>query len=192
MGTTNPYQTPSADVTAPTLRGLDQTRPFDPSGRFGRLSYVAWLMLVSITLNLVQFILNLGLGPAGGGAPEQSGFIAIAIIGLTLMLTLLMVVASILFAIRRLHDVDLSGWWLLLSLVPLVNIFLGLFLLLKPGTDGANRFGPPRQTAGWETVVGAIGIGLILLSLLAMIGLLIALSMSPELMQQWQQALLAA
>jgi uncharacterized membrane protein YhaH (DUF805 family) len=191
METTNPYRTPIADVTAPTGQGLDHTRPFDPSGRFGRLSYIAWVMLVSIALNVVQFVLGLGLG-LSGGASEQSGFIAIAIGGLTLLLALLMVVASILFAIRRLHDVELSAWWLLLSLVPLVNIFLGLYLLLKPGTDGANRFGPPRQTVGWEKVVGAIGIGLILLSLLAMIGMLIALSMNPELMQQWQQALQAA
>lgn len=42
---------------------------------------------------------------------------------------------SIAAGVRRLHDTDRSGWWLLL---PIVNI---IFLCL-PGTLGDNRFGP--------------------------------------------------
>jgi hypothetical protein len=66
-------------------------------------------------------------------------------------------VIAIIFAVRRCHDIDISGWWNLLIAVPLVNIAYGLFLVLKPGTEGANRFGPPRTMPGWEKVVGIIG-----------------------------------
>jgi uncharacterized membrane protein YhaH (DUF805 family) len=44
-------------------------------------------------------------------------------------------------AIRRLHDSDKNGWTILLSLVPLVNFYL-MYLLIRQGTQGPNRFGP--------------------------------------------------
>lgn len=51
-------------------------------------------------------------------------------------------------AVRRLHDIDRTGWWLLVSFVPLVGILLLLVWFARPGDAGANRFGPdPRQAA---------------------------------------------
>lgn len=43
---------------------------------------------------------------------------------------------------RRLHDVNRTGWWYLLTPVPGGSIALLVFLLL-PGTAGVNRYGPP-------------------------------------------------
>lgn len=37
--------------------------------------------------------------------------------------------------IKRLHDINLSGWFSLLFLVPVVNLLLFLFLILWPGTS---------------------------------------------------------
>lgn len=45
-------------------------------------------------------------------------------------------------AVRRLHDRDMSGWWLLLYLVPLIGALVLLVIFALPGTDGPNRFGP--------------------------------------------------
>lgn len=46
--------------------------------------------------------------------------------------------------VRRNHDRDVSGFWLLLLLVPVVNIFYGLYIFVVngfiPGTPGNNRF----------------------------------------------------
>ncbi|MDF0734188.1 DUF805 domain-containing protein [Pseudomonas entomophila] len=54
---------------------------------------------------------------------------------------LLVLVPSIAVAVRRLHDGDHSGWWLL---VPIVN----LVFLIQNGTPGNNRFGPnPKGNA---------------------------------------------
>lgn len=45
--------------------------------------------------------------------------------------------------VRRLHDVDKSGWWMLISFVPLVGLVAMLVFLCSPSTPGPNRFGLP-------------------------------------------------
>jgi uncharacterized membrane protein YhaH (DUF805 family) len=191
METHNPYRSPSADVTAPPPSGRDLTSPFDPSGRFGRLSYIAWAMLVSLSLNLIQIVLGAVLGVSSVDA-QQPG-IAMAVVGvITIVLAIVTVVATVLFVIRRLHDIELSGWWVLLGLVPLVNLIFGLFVLIKPGDADANRFGPPRDTRGWEKIVGGIGVALIVLTVVMLVIGLIALMMNPDLMQQLEATVSAA
>jgi uncharacterized membrane protein YhaH (DUF805 family) len=44
-------------------------------------------------------------------------------------------------AVRRLHDTNRSGWWLLLVFVPLGNIVLFVWFCM-PSSPGPNRFGP--------------------------------------------------
>ena len=51
---------------------------------------------------------------------------------------------SLAIAIRRLHDLDRSGWWILLGLIPLVGIIVLLIWYCSKGTDGPNRFGQDR------------------------------------------------
>jgi uncharacterized membrane protein YhaH (DUF805 family) len=43
--------------------------------------------------------------------------------------------------IRRLHDTDRSGWFILLSFIPLVGAIILLVWYCQKGTEGANRFG---------------------------------------------------
>ena len=45
-------------------------------------------------------------------------------------------------SIRRLHDLNRNGWFWLLCFIPLVNFFLGIYLLFFRGTEGENRYGP--------------------------------------------------
>lgn len=46
--------------------------------------------------------------------------------------------------VKRLHDIDKSGWWMLLLFVPIVGA-LALFVMngFIAGTPHANRFGEP-------------------------------------------------
>ncbi len=44
--------------------------------------------------------------------------------------------------VRRLHDTDRSGWWLLLAVVPFPGLAFLAALLVFQGTEGRNRFGP--------------------------------------------------
>lgn len=49
-------------------------------------------------------------------------------------------------AAKRLHDLDLRSWWLLLGIVPVASLFLGAGMQFVPGTTGPNRFGnDPKQ-----------------------------------------------
>ena len=52
-------------------------------------------------------------------------------------------------AIRRLHDLDRTGCWILLGLIPLVGWIILIIWYTARGTAGPNRFGPDRlATAG--------------------------------------------
>jgi uncharacterized membrane protein YhaH (DUF805 family) len=43
--------------------------------------------------------------------------------------------------VRRLHDVDRSGWWFLLAFIPLIGIIVLIVWWATEGTRGPNRFG---------------------------------------------------
>jgi uncharacterized membrane protein YhaH (DUF805 family) len=45
-------------------------------------------------------------------------------------------------SIRRLHDLDRTGWWVLLALIPLIGGIILLVWYCMRGTVGPNRFGP--------------------------------------------------
>ncbi len=55
--------------------------------------------------------------------------------------------------VRRLHDANLSGWWVFVGLVPMVGQLIALVFFLTPGTRGPNRYGddPLRAQFGAAT-----------------------------------------
>jgi uncharacterized membrane protein YhaH (DUF805 family) len=55
---------------------------------------------------------------------------------------LALILPGIAISIRRLHDLDRSGWWYLLVFVPLVGGIILLIWNCMRGTVGPNRFGP--------------------------------------------------
>ncbi|MGB3808966.1 MAG: DUF805 domain-containing protein [Parvibaculum sp.] len=65
-------------------------------------------------------------------------------------------------SVKRAHDRDRSGWFLLLFLVPILNIWPAIELTCVAGTPGSNRFGTdpladtPRNGLGWLIFIGII------------------------------------
>ena len=48
--------------------------------------------------------------------------------------------------VRRLHDTDKSGWWLLIGLIPIVGAIVLLVFMLSDSTPGPNQYGPsPKE-----------------------------------------------
>ena len=43
--------------------------------------------------------------------------------------------------VRRVHDSNKSGWWILISFVPIIGLYI-IVLLITDGSKGKNRFGP--------------------------------------------------
>ena len=54
---------------------------------------------------------------------------------------LVTIIPNIAIAIRRLHDLDRTGWWWLIALTIVGLILLIIWACMK-GTTGPNRFGP--------------------------------------------------
>tara|TARA_B100000965_G_C19507318_1_gene720313 strand:- start:524 stop:904 length:381 start_codon:yes stop_codon:yes gene_type:complete len=61
---------------------------------------------------------------------------------LFLGITLFTFIPAISAGVRRLHDTNRSGFFLLISFIPIIGGFILLFLLILEGTKGKNKFGP--------------------------------------------------
>ncbi|SMX46049.1 DUF805 domain-containing protein [Maliponia aquimaris] len=97
-------------------------------GRSNRGEYW-WAFLAIILVSVVLGVVD-GMLTAGGGMP---------ILGMIFSLATL--VPGIALGVRRLHDIDKSGWWLLIGLVPLVGFLVLIYFFVQPPTPGPNRFG---------------------------------------------------
>jgi uncharacterized membrane protein YhaH (DUF805 family) len=56
---------------------------------------------------------------------------------------------------KRLHDMNDSGWWTLIFLLPLIDAAFELVLIFKPGTRDANKYGSVPRTWPWDRLPGA-------------------------------------
>ncbi len=50
--------------------------------------------------------------------------------------------------VRRMHDQDKSGWWLLIAFIPIIGWIVLLVFYLTDGTRGANQYGPDPKANG--------------------------------------------
>ena len=77
---------------------------------------------------------------------------------------------QIVFLIRRLHDLNKTGWLSLLLLVPFIQLVFTLYVLLAAGTPHRNDYGDVRPSRTWEKLLAWI---MILLSLFMIFGMFI-------------------
>lgn len=165
MNDQNPYSTPDAALA------MDQDATYEPSifsfsGRIGRLRYLAYGVGV-------QFLLMLILVPVGGlsmFSPEEQmsiiGFVGIGVFYIAA------IVFSVMFAKRRLNDLNRSGWWFLLFIIPIVNLLVAIYLVFFPGTKGSNDFGPaPMANSIGIKIIGMIFPIIFLLGIIAAIAI---------------------
>jgi uncharacterized membrane protein YhaH (DUF805 family) len=98
------------------------------SGRARRPEYWYWVLfgvLVAIAAAILDAVIF------GTNSGVFSGLSSLALLLPNLAVT-----------VRRLHDTDRSGWWMLILLLPFVGaVVLFVFMCLR-GTAGLNRFGP--------------------------------------------------
>ena len=107
------------------------------SGRARRKEYWLFILLYAI----LGFIANVA-GTIFGINYKMTGGIGVIIIPiLPIILVFLLLLPGVGVGIRRLHDTDRSGWWLLIVLVPFIGPIWLLVLTVLDGTIGENRFG---------------------------------------------------
>lgn len=60
---------------------------------------------------------------------------------LSVLFSLLVLVPSIALTVRRLHDFDASGWFILIGFIPVIGLIAMIVFGCIPGTEGSNKFG---------------------------------------------------
>lgn len=55
--------------------------------------------------------------------------------------SLAVLLPSLAVGARRLHDIDRTGWWLLISFIPVIGLIVLIVFFATKGTAGPNRFG---------------------------------------------------
>lgn len=72
------------------------------------------------------------------------GEVGMGLLGIYLLAVL---IPSIAVSVRRLHDTDRSGWWLLIGLIPLIGAIVFLVFMVQGSTPGENQYGPNPKVA---------------------------------------------
>jgi uncharacterized membrane protein YhaH (DUF805 family) len=129
-----------------------QSLLFSFNGRINRAKF--WL--VHIAANIVWIILMGILVAVTGGSltpdakgnmPDIGGGPIGAVIAFVLLIALLWI--SLAIGVKRWHDRNKSGWWVLIAFVPVIG---GLWYLIEcgflKGTSGPNTYGPDPLAAG--------------------------------------------
>lgn len=141
----NPYSAPNAPMSG-AMPNEESYEPqiFAVNGRIGRLRYLAYAMLYSVLgyIAIMVAALLFGLGTAVAGAAGVGAGVSIGLIIGIFVLAILYIVPFVILMRRRLNDLDKSGWFILLTLIPIVGFFFALYMVFWPGTSTTNRWGP--------------------------------------------------
>jgi uncharacterized membrane protein YhaH (DUF805 family) len=128
------------NFSAATRSALRQYATF--SGRARRSEYW-WFFLFTFLVSIAAAVIDT---TAFGTKVEDNGPVSI-ITGLAFLLP------SLAVSVRRLHDVDHSGWFLLIGLIPIVGWIVLLVVLVKD-SNGDNAYGPSPKYPTSPTGLG--------------------------------------
>jgi len=108
---------------------------FSFSGRARRREYWWFLVLTVIVVSVLAVVDAMVFGVNwwaydGGDGPLAS------------LADLFFLIPTLAVSVRRLHDRDKSGWWLLIAILPLIGFLFLFYNYISVGTPGDNRFGP--------------------------------------------------
>ena len=95
-------------------------------GRASRPAFWWWFLfaiLVAIAANIIDSAINSSI--------------------ISILASLALLLPNLSVAIRRLHDTDHTGWWVLIGFIPIIGWIVLLIFYLREGDAGGNRYGPP-------------------------------------------------
>ena len=122
---------------------LPYKRYADFSGRSRRKEY--WMFTLFI---LIVYVV---LWVLGGGMSEMADPYAEPEFNIWMIVLVIFALATIIpglaVQVRRFHDQDKSGWFVLLGFIPFIGGLIVLVFMLLEGTRGENRFGPDPKGA---------------------------------------------
>lgn len=117
------------------------------NGRARRSEYWFYTLanlIIAIALMIIDNVAGLAFENIGYGPLYTLYSLAVLIPGLAV-------------TVRRLHDVNKSGWFLLIAIVPLIGAIWLLVLFLTEGTKGSNEYGEdPKNTLESINEIGQV------------------------------------
>lgn len=127
----SPYAPPQTNV-AEQLPQYSELKVFSVNGRIGRVRYLGWTMAMLLCMLPLMLLF--------AGASVMSSVLGTLIMAVGVIA---MIVIGVFIGVQRLHDIGWSGWLWLLNFVPFIGSVFALLMLIIPGTQGVNRYGPP-------------------------------------------------
>lgn len=109
----------------------------DFAGRSRRSEY--WYFV------LFYFLIYIGLAIVDGISGAYNARAGIGMLGG--LFAIAMLIPSLSVSVRRLHDTDRSGWWVLINIIPLIGAIIFLVFAVQDSTPGDNQYGANPKAA---------------------------------------------
>jgi uncharacterized membrane protein YhaH (DUF805 family) len=96
---------------------------------------------------LINFLVSLGIGVVGlifGGRLVLHTLYALAVL-----------LPSLAVSVRRLHDTNRTGWWLLIGLIPFLGVIVLVIFAIQDSQPGNNQYGPNPKPLATTVAPGA-------------------------------------
>lgn len=103
------------------------------NGRARRKEYWGSMLIYIIVAVILSMLMNITFWIS-----EYLSYFFVLVTSIFYLATIVPILA---LTVRRLHDIDKSGWWYLISLVPIIGGIWLFILLCTEGTRGDNQFG---------------------------------------------------
>lgn len=162
---TTPYTAPRSEIDWVDYGAYNDSKFYSLNGRIGRIQYLAYPMVCYFVIFLIVFFLFFSFGGlASVFAGDISGQMSGTLLTMLILIMPVMVYVTFSMTIRRLNDVNKTGWLSLLLFVPVAQTLLHLYLLFARGDEGVNDYGLPPKPPSRALVF--IGVGLPILFLI--------------------------
>ena len=117
---------------------LECLRKYGVFGGRARRKEYWYFILFNIIIGIVLAVIDIATGSfsAEDGIGLLSGIYFLAVL-----------IPSVAVTVRRLHDTDHSGWWFLISLIPIIGAIVLFVFTVQDSNAGENKYGPSPKAA---------------------------------------------
>ena len=113
---------------------------FNTEGRLNRLRYIKYMLALALVAGVSTFVMS-SMATFLTGNP--TGMLVNIITGVW---ALVAGAGNIMLMVRRLHDLDKTGYFAILAIIPFIGAIFSIYLFCAKGTDGRNRYGEDPLT----------------------------------------------
>jgi uncharacterized membrane protein YhaH (DUF805 family) len=137
------------------------------TGRSSRSEFWWWILFEWLTRSFLGFIYTMTMlaiiVPKSEALKDQAGASMQALLGaifnpmyfVLLAWSLALLLPSLAVTVRRFHDIGRSGWFVLLTFIPVVGTILMILFLVEESDSGANAWGEPPTKSAPATIAPA-------------------------------------